>query len=62
MKAIVDETCIGCELCVDICPEVFQMGEDGFAKPIVDPVPSELRAKTTEAAESCPVDAIHIEE
>jgi ferredoxin len=47
---------------VDICPELFQMGEDGFAKPSTDPIPPELRAKATEAAESCPVDAIHIEE
>jgi ferredoxin len=59
MKAIVDQdTCIGCGLCPDACPEVFQMGDDDLAHVILDPFPPELEAKVKEAVESCPVDAI----
>lgn len=33
MKGFVDKgTCIGCGLCTGICPEVFQMDDDGKAK------------------------------
>ena len=63
MKAHVDEdVCIGCELCVDTCPEVFQMNDDGFAEPVADPVPPEQRECVREAADICPVTAIEIEE
>ena len=43
MKAKVDESlCIGCELCVQICPGVFRM-EGDFAVAIVDTVPPSMR-------------------
>jgi len=62
MKAIVDaETCIGCEACVGICPEVFEMAGD-VAVVTVDEVPAEVEDACREAADSCPVDAITIEE
>lgn len=61
MIAAVDkETCIGCEACPDICPEIFKMDDDGIAVAYTNPVPSELEASAQEAAESCPVDAIHV--
>jgi ferredoxin len=61
MKAIVDaETCIGCEVCVEMCPEVFQMeGEVAIAS--TEPIAEDLSDLATDAAESCPVDAITIE-
>ena len=32
MKAYVDkDTCIGCGLCPEICPEIFKMEDDGKA-------------------------------
>ena len=35
MNPVVDQdTCTGCALCTDICPEVFEMGDDGIAKVI----------------------------
>ena len=62
MKATVDQdTCIGCALCVQICPEVFKMEEDK-AIVFVPVVPPEVAATCQEAAESCPVAAITITE
>ncbi len=61
MKAKVDpELCTGCELCINICPEVFEMkGDTAIAK--VSPVPASAEATCGEAKESCPVEAISIE-
>ena len=62
MKAKVDpDMCTGCGLCPDICPAVFEMDGD-VAKAKVDPVPADAEADCREAAESCPVEAINIEE
>ena len=62
MKAFVDEDkCIGCGLCEQICPVVFEM-VGAVAKVKVDPVPENEKDRCREAAESCPVTAITIEE
>ncbi len=62
MKAIVDqEICTGCGLCPDTCPEVFEM-EGDVARAKVDVVPPEAEDACREAAESCPVEAISLEE
>lgn len=61
MKAIVDEdTCVGCGLCADTCPAVFEM-EEGIAKVLVSQVPGEAEDDCRDAATSCPVDSISIE-
>jgi len=62
MKATVDpDLCTGCELCVDTCPEVFEMDDD-VAKVIVDTVPEDSEDCAREAADDCPAEAISIEE
>ena len=62
MKAIVNqETCIGCGLCPQICPEVFEM-EGDKAKVLIDVVPKDCEECSKKAAEECPVTAISIEE
>jgi len=61
MKAVViSEKCIGDGICVDTCPEVFEMGDDGLAHVIADPVPAEAEAACKEACESCPTEAIEL--
>ena len=63
MKAKVDpEVCVATGSCVDLCPEVFELGDEGVAVAKVAEVPAEAEDSCREAAESCPVDAISIEE
>jgi len=52
--------CIGCELCSEICPDVFEMGDDGQAH-AVHPEKCDDLPCCNGAAESCPVEAIKIE-
>jgi ferredoxin len=62
MKATIDRSgCIGCGLCPSICPEVFQMADDGLAEVIVDTVPADAEGTAEEAQENCPVSVIIIE-
>ena len=62
MKATVDKSlCVGCGLCSDICPEVFEMdGDQAVAK--VDKVPAGAEDACREAARQCPTEAIKINE
>ncbi|MBE0475628.1 MAG: ferredoxin [Coriobacteriia bacterium] len=63
MKPIVDfDLCIGCGLCEEVCPEVFRLEDDGLAHVIDEEPDEELYGPVREAADSCPVDAISIEE
>jgi len=57
MQARVTDECISCELCVDTCPEVFEMGET-IARVTVDPIPPEHEGAVRKAAEDCPVSGI----
>lgn len=63
MKAIVDqEACTGCGLCIDTAPEVFSWTDDEKAKAIDGPIPEDQQEAAREGADSCPVEAISIEE
>lgn len=55
------ELCTGCEVCVSIAPDLFEMQED---KAIVKSagIDASQADQCKEAAESCPVEAIKIEE
>ncbi|MCD6409530.1 MAG: ferredoxin [Candidatus Verstraetearchaeota archaeon] len=65
MKARVSvekETCIGCGTCSSLCPDVFELSEDGQAVVKIEVVEGELADCAREAKESCPTGAISIEE
>jgi len=62
MKVTVDDSCTGCGLCVDACPAVFELGDDGVAKVKLDQAPDDLQDACREAAEACPVDAISLQD
>jgi len=60
MKAVsVDDTCIACGTCVEICPEVFEL--EGDIASVKSGADLSLDEKIIEAAEECPVDAIQYE-
>ena len=61
MRAKVNEDCTGCGVCEHVCPEVFELDGD-MAKVIADPVPASEEENCRSAAESCPVEAIELEE
>jgi ferredoxin len=50
--------CCGYTLCVDICPEVFQLDDSGFAVAPSGSIDRALHDKVREACEACPQDAI----
>lgn len=60
MKVRITEECISCGLCVDICPEVFEMG-DQLAQVKKDSKPEDNEEKVRQASEECPVSAIIVE-
>jgi ferredoxin len=63
MKVRVDPTlCNGCGPCVDICPEIFELDQDGIAVVKIDQIPADLEEACQEAADNCPTEAIAIEE
>jgi len=57
MKVRIEDNCTACGLCVDTCPDVFEMGDD-LAEVILDTVPPELEDSVQQAADECPVEAI----
>ena len=52
------ETCIGCGACVSLCPGTFKLNEEGKSEVISE----EDTACAKNAAQSCPVQAITVEE
>ena len=54
-----EDTCIGCGACVAICPEVYELGDDG--KSHVKNPDGCNKCDCQASADSCPVAAIIIE-
>jgi len=60
MKVKIEDTCTACGLCVETCPEVFEMGPD-IAQVVDEDVPPEFEDAAQQAADECPVEAIIVE-
>ena len=54
------EDCIGCGVCAAVCPDNWEMVDDGLASALNESV-DEIGCNQ-EAADSCPTTCIHIEE
>lgn len=58
MRTVIDSSlCTACGLCVDTCPDIYEMGED-YAIVSVEVVPANLEKCAIEAEQGCPVEAI----
>ena len=62
MKVTVIDGCISCGLCTEEYPDLFQMDDEGIARPVSEQVPAEREEDARQAAEDCPVDVIIIGE
>lgn len=57
MAIVIDQDeCIGCESCVEICPDVFEMDEDGEKALVI--AEDSTEDCVDEAIETCPTEAI----
>lgn len=57
-----DERCKGHGTCCSLCPEVFELTNEGYAHVLVDDVPAEAKSLVRTAVEQCPEGAISLEE
>lgn len=61
MQVLVDgDRCEGHARCAGLCPEVFDLDDDGFAVVRTPDVPESLRSAVETAASNCPEGAISI--
>ena len=63
MKVRVDaDVCAGFGVCLGLCPEVFELHDDGYAIVRVGEVPPELEDTVRQAVSQCPANAISLSE
>ncbi|NLT58301.1 MAG: ferredoxin [Clostridiales bacterium] len=60
MKAIINEGCIGCGICVATCPSVFRMGDHGKAEVYEAEVQKNRYEFAMKARDDCPVSVIDL--
>ena len=59
MKLCVNkDLCLGCGACCACAPDVFEIGEDGFATVKVDEIEEEFMEDAMDAKDGCPTSAI----
>lgn len=57
VPVIDEDECTACESCVEVCPEVFGMTDDGDLAVVKDPAGAS-EDKIQEAIDECPVECI----
>jgi ferredoxin len=63
MKVIVDyDRCEGNAVCMQVCPEVFEVQDDDRVHLLIDTPGEALRAKVKEAVRRCPRQALSIQD
>ncbi len=61
MKVRVEtEVCAGFGVCLGICPELFELHDDGYAIVLVSEVPPEHEDAVRQAVSQCPAKAISV--
>jgi len=61
-KVVIDmEECIGCESCVELCPDVFKFNEDEEKAEVILPKGGPKDC-IEESIETCPVECIYWED
>ncbi len=61
-KIIVDqETCIGCNTCPLMCPDIFELNQDTYKADVIKQ-PEEITSEIQNTVDSCPVAAISVVE
>ena len=61
LRAFADrDRCCGYGLCVQLCPEVFKTDDNGLVYLDSEIVPAGLEEQATEAAASCPAEALRV--
>jgi len=56
MGIVINEDCMGCESCVELCPDVFEMNSDGDRATVK--APDSTLDCVDEAIDACPASAI----
>lgn len=63
MRVVVNrDNCIGCGACESLCPEVFQIDDEGISTVICEDFTKVEEASLNDAIEGCPTSAIVKEE
>lgn len=58
MEVTVNEDCISCGMCIEMCPEVFDFDAEGYSHVVGEP--NAHKGTVEAAAEACPTNAIEI--
>ena len=56
-----DDVCAGHGVCTVLCPDLFVLEDEGYARAVVEEVPHEFESSAREAAARCPTQAIRVD-